>query len=472
MLLEGRWVDRDVRTEILDPESGAVVDTVPRADAADAERALAHAETAAETARRWPIHERMRVLRGAARLLEERSEAFAERIAREGIKTIREARREATRCADTLRLGAEEARRLHGETVPFDQAPGSERRVGAWRPEPVGIVVAITPYNDPLNLVAHKLAPALAAGNAVILKPDSRTPLSALALVEALLEAGLPEEIVQVLTGPGSEVGATLVRDPRPRTVSFTGGKETGERIARDAGLKKLSMELGSNAPAIVLPDADLDAAVAACVAGAYAAAGQNCLHVQRLLLHRDVADAFTDAFVAGARGVATGPKLDEATDMGPMIDERAARRVESMVQDAKDAGATVLTGGERSGTVVAPTVITGVPLGHPLDVDEVYGPVTVVRTFEDPSEAVARANAVEFGLQAGLFTRDLEAAFAVAEDLRYGGVVVNDSSDYRIDAMPFGGVKGSGLGREGVRYAMEAMTEPKLVCFAFPQRP
>jgi len=467
MLLEGRWVERDATTEILDPYDGSVVDTVPKADLADAERALSHAERAAASARAWPVHERMRVLAGAASLLDQRRELFATRIASEGIKTIREARREAIRCADTLRIGAEEARRLHGETIPFGQVPGSERRVGAWTPEPVGIVVAITPYNDPLNLVAHKLAPALAAGNTVILKPDSRTPLSALALVELLIEAGLPEDIVQVVTGPGSEVGATLIRDRRPRTVSFTGGRATGERIAREAGLKKLSMELGSNAPAIVLSDADLETASAACVAGAYAAAGQNCLHVQRLLLHEDVAQEFLERFLAGAHATTTGPKLDEGTDMGPMIDEEAAKRVEATVRDAVAAGAKVLSGGGRSGTVVEPTVVSDVPAGHPLELDEIYGPVSMVRTFTGPDEAVAVANAVDFGLQAGVFTRDLESAFRMAEALHYGGIMVNDSSDYRIDAMPFGGVKGSGLGREGVRYALEAMTEPKLVCFA-----
>lgn len=467
MLLEGHWVDRDATTEILDPYDGSIVDTVPRADVADAQRALDHAERARVAARAWPLHERMRVLTGAADLIVHRRDAFAHRIAREGIKTIREARREATRCADTLRIGAEEARRLHGETVPFSQAPGSERRVGAWRPEPVGIVVAITPYNDPLNLVAHKLAPALAAGNAVILKPDSRTPLSALALVDTLIEAGLPEEIVQVLTGPGSELGPVLVSDPRPRTVSFTGGRDTGESIARQAGLKKLSMELGSNAPAIVLGDADLDAAVRACVSGAFAAAGQNCLHVQRLLVHDDVADEFIGRFVQGASATRTGPKLDEATDMGPMIDEAAADRVHATVADAVAAGAQVLVGGGRSGTVVQPTVVRAVPDGHPLEREEIYGPVTVVRTFGDAADAVRAANAVDFGLQAGVFTRDLGTALDIAEALQYGGVMVNDTSDYRIDAMPFGGVKGSGLGREGVRYAMEAMTEPKLVCFA-----
>lgn len=466
MLLEDRWVDRNERIEVRNPESAAVVDTVPRGDVADAERALTHAESGARAAGALPVHERMRILHAAADAVLDTHETFARRIATEGIKTIREARREATRCADTLRLSAEEARRAHGETVPFDQRPGSEGRVGYWRPVPVGIVVAITPFNDPLNLVAHKLGPALAAGNAVVLKPDSRTPLSALALAQVLFEAGLPDGMLQVITGPGADIGPTLVGDRRVRTVSFTGGRDTGERIARQAGLKKLSMELGSNAPALVMEDADLDVAVPACVAGAFAAAGQNCLHVQRVFVHRACADAFTARFVEGARAVRTGPKLDEATDMGPMIDEEAARRVEALVQDAAGAGAELLQGGTREGSVMAPTVMAGVPPTHELARDEVYGPVTLIETFRDPAEAVARANDVDFGLQAGVFTRDLAAAHRLADALRYGGVMINDSSDYRIDAMPFGGFKGSGLGREGVRFAMEAMTEPKLVCF------
>lgn len=466
MLLEDRWVDRDAVIEVRNPEDGSLVDTVPRATAEDMERAVTRAVEGARAARALPVHERMRILHAAADALEADHESVARTIATEGIKTIREARREVTRCIDTLRLSAEEARRLHGETIPFDQRPGSEGRQGWWRPEPVGIVGAITPFNDPLNLVAHKLGPALGAGNAVVLKPDSRTPLSALRLARALHDAGLPEGMLQVVTGPGGEVGNALVRDPRVRMISFTGGRVTGERIAREAGLKKLGMELGSNAPVLVLEDADLDLAVEACVSGAFAAAGQNCLHVQRILVHESLHDAFEERFVAGARAIRTGPKLDEATQMGPMIDEAAAKRVERIVRDAVEAGARLLAGGTREGSLMAATVLADVPADHELAVDEIYGPVTLLERFADPAAAVDRANAVDYGLQAGIFTRDVRRAFMLADSLRYGGVMINDSSDYRIDAMPFGGFKGSGLGREGVRFAMEEMTEPKLVCF------
>jgi glyceraldehyde-3-phosphate dehydrogenase (NADP+) len=328
------------------------------------------------------------------------------------------------------------------------------------------VVAAITPFNDPLNLVAHKVGPAIAGGNAVVLKPHSETPLSALLLASTLHEAGLPEDLLRVLVGTGAEVGEALVSDPRVRMVSFTGGRKTGEAIVRSAGLKKVSMELGSNAPTIVMPDADLEAALDAVVSGAFWAAGQNCLHVQRLLIHEEVYAGFAGRFAAAARVVRVGPKEDEGTDMGPMINEAAARRVEGMVDDALGAGARLLAGGGRSGAYYAPTVLEGVPDGCDLAEEEVFGPVTVLRRFGTLEEAVGIANGVDYGLQAAIFTRDLGTAFEAVSKLRCGGVMVNDSTDYRIDAMPFGGVKGSGLGREGVRFALEDMTEPKVACF------
>ena len=466
MLLKDAWVSRETRIEVRNPEDGSLIDTVPRASAQDMREAVAAAVRGAEVAERLPVHRRMAVLQGAAAALEREHESFARTIALEGVKTIREARKEVTRAAQTLRLSAEEARRLGGETVAFGQVPGSENRMGYYRPAPVGVVAAITPYNDPLNLVAHKLGPAIAAGNAVVLKPDSKTPLSALKLARALLAAGLPEGVLQVITGEGSEIGPVLVGDPRVRLVTFTGGKATGEAISRQAGLKKLSMELGSNAPVIVLPDADLELALSASVSGAFWAAGQNCLHVQRLLLHESIYQDFKTRFVAAAAAYRVGSKLDEASDMGPLISEGHARRVEALVQAALAAGASLLTGGERHGTFYASTVLEEVPEACELAREEVYGPVTLLYSFSTLDEAIARANAVDYGLQAGIFTRDLDTAFYAAQALHYGGLMVNDSSDYRMDAMPFGGFKGSGLGREGVAFALHEMTEPKLVCF------
>ena len=467
MFLAGEWVEREAVIEVVDPYDGSLVDTVPQATTHDMERALAAAEEGAAVARAMPVHQRMAVLSEAARRLEQDQESFARRIAREGIKTIREARKEASRAADTLRISAEEARRLQGRTVAFDQRPGSEGRFGYYVPEPVGIVAAITPFNDPLNLVAHKVGPAIAAGNAVVLKPDSKTPLSGLMLGKLLLDSGLPPEVLQVITGRGSVVGDALVRDARVRVVSFTGGKETGEAIVRAGGLKRYSMELGSNAPTIVLADADLDAALPAILSGAFWAAGQNCLHVQRLLVHEAVYDEVRERMVAGAEAVRTGPKLDEATEMGPVIDAGNAERIASMVEEARTAGAHLLTGGGFEGTHFEPTLLEDVPATTRLAREEVYGPVTILQRVRDLDEAVAVANDVDYGLQAAVFTRDLDTAHRAVAALHYGGVMVNDSTDYRIDAMPFGGVKGSGLGREGVEFAVQEMTELKLASFA-----
>lgn len=467
MLLNGEWLDLDRTMDVRDPQDDSLIDTVPMASADDMLAAIDAAVAGAQRARCLPTHQRMAILSQGADYIAAHHEDYARTIAREGIKTIREARKEVTRCIDTLRISAEEARRLAGETIPFDQRPGSEHRLGYFVREPVGIVGAITPFNDPLNLVAHKVGPALAAGNAIIVKPDSKTPLSALKLAQALMASGLlPRGVLQVITGRGSEIGDVLVRDPRIRMISFTGGLEVGQDIAGKAGLKKIGMELGSNAPVIVMPDADLELAVEANVSGAFWAAGQNCLHVQRLLVHDAIYERFVSRFVARTEAYRVGDKLDEQTDMGCLINEAAARRVEQMVQEALAAGATLLAGGQRQGTLFAPTVLENVPAACSLARDEVYGPVTILYRFHTLDEAIAVANDVDYGLQAGIFTRDLQTAFRAAAELHVGGVMINESTDYRIDAMPFGGVKGSGLGREGVKFAVQEMTEPKVVCF------
>lgn len=467
MLLAGSWSARGALMEICDPQDGTVVGVVPRAGPREAEQALACAWVARSLARAVPPHERASVLSKAAALVEAEAEAFARTICLEGVKTIREARREASRCVETLRLSAEAARRLTGETVPFGLRPGGERKVGYVMREPVGIVVAITPFNDPLNLVAHKIGPAIAAGNAVILKPHERTPLSALALARVLEAAGLRDGILQVITGSGAEIGAAFVADARVRMVSFTGGRPTGESIARSAGIKRLAMELGGNCATLVMADADLEHAVEASVSGAFWAAGQNCLHVQRILIQREVFAAFRALFVERACRYRLGPKADESTDMGCMITEAAAQRVSSAIQSAIDCGAVALVGGERSGTTVPPTVLEGVPVHHSLAEEEIFGPVTLLTPFHDLDEAVAAANAPDYGLQAAIFTRNIGTALEAVNRLEVGAVMVNESTDYRIDSMPFGGIKGSGIGREGVDWAVEEMTELKVACLA-----
>jgi len=466
MLLAGQWVDRDTRIEVRDPFDGSLIDTVPAATGDDVETALAAAEAARETARKLSTHERSQILTRTAAIVHDSLEEYARTIAREGSKTITEARKEARRAVNTLTLAGEEAKRLQGETIPFDSFPGGERRRGYFERAPIGVVLAITPFNDPLNLVAHKLGPAIAGGNSVILKPATVTPLSALKLTEALLEAGLPPDVLQTLSGHGPVLGDVLVGDPRVRMISFTGGVETGRHIAHQAGLKKISMELGSNSPVIVWKDADLEAAISSCVSGAFWAAGQNCIGVQRIYVHRDVYEQLRDGFIERTRQYRIGDKLDEATDMGPMITEGEAERVERWIREAVELGATVLTGGNRTGALLEPTVLADVPETATIHHDEVFGPVVNLYPVDDLDEALAKANSLDFGLHAAAFTRDVDTAFRLADGLQCGGVMINDSTDYRLDSMPFGGIKSSGLGREGTRFSLQEMTEPKVVCW------
>jgi glyceraldehyde-3-phosphate dehydrogenase (NADP+) len=464
MLIGGEWVRRPNRIEVRNPFDGALVGRVPSADAADVRAAIDAAQSA--QARDFPLHTRYEVLQRAAALVDARREQYAWTIAREGSKTIREARREPVRVATLLRLAAEEGRRLAGETLPYDSRPGSENREGYYFRFPVGLVGAITPFNDPLAMAAHKAAPALAAGNSVVLKPGSATPFSALGLARDLLEAGLPAGRLSVVTGRGEAVGEALVTDPRIRLVSFTGGVETGEKITRIAGVKKLAMELGSNSPVIVLADANLEKAVPAISAGAFAQAGQNCLGVQRVLVHEAVYDDFLGRFTAHVALLKAGSSVDEETDVCAMISEGQAARIEKWVREAVGRGARVLTGGRREAALFWPTVLADVPEGVRLDCDEAYGPVVSLYRVRDLEEAIAVANRVRYGLHAAIFTESLRDAYRAIRGLHYGAVIVNDSTDYRLDVMPFGGTKLSGLGREGVRFALLESTETRVVCF------
>jgi glyceraldehyde-3-phosphate dehydrogenase (NADP+) len=452
--------------EVYDPGNGELLGTVPSASREDVEHVLATASKASDIASNMPSHLRISVLSHVAEQLLKRHEEFAQIIAKEGIKTIREARKEVTRCVETLRISAEEARRISGETIAFDQMPGSENRFGYFKRLPVGVVVAITPYNDPLNLVAHKIGPAIAAGNAVILKPHSSTPLSAKNLVELFEATDLPTGVLQLITGSGAIIGDQLVSDPRVRMVSFTGGPSVGHKILEQAGLKKISMELGSNCPTIVMGDADMELALQATVSGAFWAAGQNCLHVQRIIIEKDHFEDFSKQFVERTGRLKVGDKMDEATDMGPMISDSAALKVSEFVQDAVVSGARILTGGECEGHYHQPTVLDNVSADCRLSREEVFGPVVALYAFEEVQEAIDLANNVDYGLQAGVFTRDLATAHRIADALNCGGVMINDSSDYRIDAMPFGGTRSSGLGREGVAHAIHEMTDLKTYCF------
>lgn len=449
---------------VFSPYDGSLLGSVDVTDAAEINVVIARARRGSELSRILPRHRRSSILEAAAAIIESRSDTFAKTIVLEAGKTIVQARKEVLRCVNTLKLSAEEARRNAGEIVPFDAYAGSEQRQGWFTREPLGIIAAITPYNDPLNLVAHKLGPAIAGGNAVLLKPSELTPLSAINLVDVLIEAGLPEEVITVVIG-GAELGKALVSTRDVRMVSFTGGFATGEAISRSAGLKKLAMELGGNAPVIVMNDCDFCKAVESCVSGAFWAAGQNCIGAQRILVQADLYDRFRDAFVAATEKLKAGDPLLEGTDVGPMISQNAAEKTEAVVNDAIALGARLLCGNRRDGSLYHPTVLEGTPFACKLWHAEVFAPVVMLAPFNTLDEAIDLANDPDYSLHAGIFTNNLSAALEAANRIEAGGVMINDSSDYRFDAMPFGGFKYGSMGREGVHFAYEEMTQPKVVC-------
>lgn len=468
----GRWHHPEAVLEVIDPEDGRLVGRVGDCSAADVDEAVRAVAEAVLSGPSWPTWQRREALHRAAALLVERGPEFAELLSREGCKPIRDARREVQRAVETVRLSAEQADRLEGRTLPFGDTPRGEDRLGWYTREPVGVVAAITPFNDPLNLVAHKVAPALIAGNGVVLKPAEQTPLVALAFVELLLDAGVPTDRVAVLPGRGATVGAALVGHPRVDLVSFTGGYATGNAIAATAGAKKTLMELGGNGTVVVLQDADVRRAAQAVVDGAFGNAGQNCLSVQRVFVARAIVDELTELVVQHTSELVVGSKSDDRTDVGPLIDEASASRVASWVDEAVEGGAAVLTGAKRDGTYYWPTVLSSVPAGALVLTDEVFGPVVSIEPFDSVDAVVTEVNSLEYGLQAGVFTRDLDAALDIAQRLRVGAVMINDTGDFRIDAMPFGGGKRSGVGREGVPFAVDAMTEPKIIAIHRAPRP
>ncbi|WP_226534264.1 aldehyde dehydrogenase family protein [Microbacterium paraoxydans] len=451
---------------VLDKFTGEQIAAVSQSTVEQALDAIDDAEIATATAAALPRHQRAAILEEAAALLRERSESVAELIVSEAGKTIRQARKEVSRAVNTLRLSAAEALRNAGEVIPFDSFPGGENRQGWFSREPLGLIVAITPYNDALNLVAHKIGPAIAGGNAVLLKPAQQTPLTAQLLVDLLVEAGLPDNVITIVRG-NRYVAQALVQARNVRMVSFTGGFATGQAIAATAGIKKLAMELGGNAPVLVFADADLDLAVEASVSGAFWAAGQNCIGAQRILVERSVFPAFLKSFVAATEKLVTGnPRLD-ATDVGPMISAQSAEAASAKIHEAVADGAALLTGGELNGSLLTPAVLTGVPRTCRLWEEEVFAPIVIVEPFDDEQSAIISANDSDYALQAGVFTRDLNRALRVAGAIDAGGVMINDSSDYRLDAMPFGGSKYGSMGREGVRFAYEEMTQPKVVAIS-----
>lgn len=466
MFMESKWVDKAKKIEVRNPYDNSVIDTVPKADSSDVDRALSFAERGAKVMAKLSGYERWRILRKAADLMAVRNEELGLLISTEEGKIIVEGRFEANRAVETMMGSAEEAKRLHGETIPLDGDPGGAKKLGFTLRVPCGVVAAISPFNFPLNLVCHKVGPALAAGNSVIIKPATDTPLSALKLTEILLEAGLPPEGIQCLTGSGGEIGDMLVSDRRVRKITFTGSRDVGERICRTAGIKKVTMELGSNCPVIVMPDADLEKVAAAVAATGYANAGQVCISTQRVLAAGKVYSDFLSALSPKVQALTTGNQLDEKTKVGPMVREADAVRVEGWVKEAVGGGARVVVGGSRQGAIYAPTVVADVKPKMRISCDELFGPAVAVTPFNSIDEAIALANDTVYGLSAGIFTENVEWAMKFAREVESGNLHINWGPQWRADLMPYGGLKESGFGKEGPRYAVEEMTELKMVVF------
>lgn len=469
LLIGGEWRqagDREL-IPVLNKYDGSTVASVPEATAADVSDAVSAAEKAFYEQALSP-HQRYKVLSKAAELMEDEKEDLARLLVLEVGKTIREARAEVQSAIAAIVNAAEEAKRIDGETVPVDANPGSEQRFAVVMHTPSGPVCAITPFNAPLNQAAHKVASSIAAGCPVVLKPSEKTPLTADRLAHIMVNAGLPAGYLSLVHGRGPTVGQMLLEDRRFARFTFTGSVTVGRHILATVGVRPVTLELGSNAPTIVFPDADLKLAAAASRASGFAIAGQVCTSVQRLYVHESVMDQFLDIFVPLVEQLRVGDPMLEDTDMGPMLTDEAAAQAEKWLQEAIDKGARVLTGGQRNGRMFAPTVVTDLSPDTALVCQEVFAPIIGVHPFSDTDEVIRKANDTEFGLQAGVFTTNINTAFYVAKRLRYGGVMINDASRYRAPNQPYGGVKDSGLGREGPKYAIREMSDFKTVVFNF----
>ncbi|UFU00187.1 aldehyde dehydrogenase family protein [Radiobacillus kanasensis] len=411
-----------------------------------------------------PAHERADILRRAADLLTEKTEDFATIISNEAGKPIKYSRGEVERSIQVLRFASELAKNITGEVLPMDAAIGGEHRMGLVKREPLGVVGAITPFNFPLNLSLHKLAPAIAAGNTVVFKPAEKTPISAYMLVKLFQEAGLPDGVINLLIGTGEEVGAPLVTHDKVHKISFTGSLPVGKKIKETAGFKKVTLELGSNSPNLLFEDANIDYAATELVKGAFAFSGQVCISAQRIYVHQDIYDSFLESYIQKTKALQIGDPTKEETDIGPMIKEEEAKRAKQWIDDAVDKGATIAVGGERNGSILSPTIMTNVDENMKIIAQEVFAPIVSVIPFNTEKEVIQYSNNSIYGLQAGVFTKDINRALRVADRLEMGGVWINEISTYRQDNHPYGGVKQSGVGKEGIKYAMEDMTQMKFI--------
>ena len=465
MIIGGQRVDKEEKIDVIYPYTQEKIGEVPKGSPEDVQKAIEKAKIGLQKLKELSSYEKYKILLKVANLLEERKEEFARTIVYEVGKTIREARTEVERAINTITLSAEEAKRIEGEYVHIDASPNGKGKKGFYFREPAGIVAAITPFNFPLNLTAHKIAPSIAAGCPFVLKPSERTPLSPTMLCELFLEAGVPEEAVSIIPG-FADVGQAMTTHPDVRVVSFTGSLKVGEMIAKQAGLKKIVMELGSNSAVVVDEDANLELAAKKAVAGGFAVAGQVCISVQRILVHEKVADRFYELLKQEVSKLKFGDPMDEETDVGPIITVDEVNRIQSWIQEAVEKGAKVATGGEAEKTIFKPTVVVDVPEETKLFYEEAFAPVVTVKKFKDMDEALALVNKSNYGLQVGIFTNNIKNAWKFIENAEVGGVIINDIPTFRADNMPYGGVKGSGIGREGPKFAIEDYTEIKVVVF------
>ena len=464
LLIDGQWVNGGPLLEVKNKYNGQTIGALPTARREDVDAAIAAAERAESVMADMPSYRRAEILFRTAALIRERADDLAATIAAEAGKAMKFSRGEVDRAINTFTVAAEEAKRMHGETIALDAVPAGEGYFGFWVHRPVGVIAAISPFNFPINLVAHKLAPAIASGNTIVLKPASSTPLTAVKLCQIIQEAGLPNGALNLVIGSGSTVGEWLITDPRVDKITFTGSPEIGRHILSVAGIKKVTLELGNSSPVVVAPDADLDFVAKKCAVGAYANSGQMCISVQRIYGQKPIYEALTDKFVSATRGMVVGDPLDERVDVGPMIDSKEVDRIESWVKEAQGSGAQVLTGGRREGTVYYPTVLTGVQADMKVVAEEAFAPVASIIACDDFEESLRQANDTRYGLQVGVFTKDINRVFKAIRSLNFGGVIINDTPTFRVDQMPYGGNRQSGLGREGVKFAMEDMTNVQMV--------
>ncbi len=462
LFVAGDWLETGDWIEVRSPYSGEVVGRVAKGGAAETRRAIDAAEEALRNP--LPAHRRAELLVKVVAGIARRHDEIARQISDEAGKPVKAARVEASRAMSTYTFAAVEARKLAGEMVPMDAAQAGESKLAFTLRRPIGIVGAISPFNFPLNLVAHKLAPALAAGCPVVLKPATQTPLSALLLAELEEEAGLPPGWLSVVVGPSAEIGDVLVEDERVKAITFTGSGAVGWGLKERAPKKKVSLELGNATPVIVTADADVETAAAAMAANAFSFAGQSCISVQRLYVERPAYDRFVEAFLPRVAVLKVGDPADDETDVGPVIDEDARERILEWIAEARDGGAEILAGGEEQDGLIAPTVIANAPRELKVSCEEVFGPVVTLNAFDSLDEAIELANSTRYGLQAGIFTSRLDTAMRAGQELEFGGVIVNEAPTFRSDQMPYGGVKDSGNTREGPAYAVRELTEERLV--------